>query len=148
MSASAVSGNQGNAHIADAVHALLDTDQVSRSLGIEVPSAAQGRAVARMRVRPDMVNGHRILHGGLLFTLADTAFACAANSFGPAAVTAAADMQFLRPALLGDLLTAEAIVGARSGRTLICDVTIRRDDDVLAEFRARGSLIVARHPGQ
>lgn len=136
-----------NGRVADAVRALLDTDQVSRMLGIEVLAADRGSALARMPVRPDMVNGHRILHGGLVFTLADTAFACAANSFGPAAVTAAADVQFLRPAYLGDVLTAEAAVRSRAGRTMICDVTIRRDDEVVAEFRARGSLLGERSAG-
>ncbi|WP_433715978.1 PaaI family thioesterase [Nocardia sp. CA-084685] len=132
--------------VVDAVHELLATDQVSRTLGIEMVSARQGRASARMPVRPNMVNGHNILHGGLVFTLADTAFACAANSFGPAAVTAAADIQFLRPAYLGDVLTAEAIVRSRSGRTMVCDVTIRCADEVIAEFRARGSLLGERRP--
>lgn len=137
-----------NGHIVDAVRALLETDQASRMLGIEVLSADQGTALARMPVRPDMVNGHRILHGGLVFALADTAFACAANSFGLPAVTAAADVQFLRPAYLGDVLIAEASVRSRSGRTMVCDVTIRRADDVVAEFRARGSLLGERNAGQ
>lgn len=130
-------------HVTDAVQELLSTDKVSRLLGIEVLSADQGRAIARMKIGPDMVNGHSILHGGLLFTLADTTFACAANSLGPA-VTASADVQFLRPAFLGELLTAEATVRASSGRTLICDVTIHRNGEVIAEFRARGSQLRER----
>lgn len=136
-----------NGRVVDTVRALLDADQVSRMLGIEILSADRGSALARMPVRPEMVNGHRILHGGLVFTLADTVFACAANSFGPA-VTAAADIQYLRPAYLGDVLTAEAAVRSRSGRTLVCDVTIRRSDEVIAEFRARGSLLGERSAGQ
>ncbi|MGO4616993.1 hotdog fold thioesterase [Nocardia sp. 2YAB30] len=116
-------------------------------LGIEVLSADQGSALARMPVRPDMVNRHRILHGGLMFTLADTAFACAANSFGPDAVTAAADVQFPRPAYLGDVLTAAAAIRSRSGQAMICDVTIQRANEVVAEFRARGSLLGERSAG-
>ncbi|MFI6366181.1 hydroxyphenylacetyl-CoA thioesterase PaaI [Nocardia sp. NPDC050630] len=148
MSATGNSIGNGVGRVADVVWALLDTDQVSRMLDIKVLSADEGRARARMQVRPDMVNGHRILHGGLVFTLADTVFACAANSFGPAAVTAAADVQFLRPAYLGDVLIAEAAIRSRSGRTIICDVTIRRGDEVVAEFRARGSLLGERSSAQ
>jgi acyl-CoA thioesterase len=84
-----------------------------------------------------MVNGHGIAHGGLLFSLADTAFACACNSFGPVAVAAAADIVFVAPARAGDELTADAALRTRWGRQAIYDVTIRRGDEVVAEFRGR-----------
>jgi phenylacetic acid degradation protein PaaD len=92
-----------------------------------------------MTVRPDMVNGHELAHGGLVFALADTAFACACNSWGPATVAAGADITFLRPARLGDVLEAEARVRTRRGRSGIYDVTVRREDEVIAEFRGRST---------
>jgi acyl-CoA thioesterase len=86
-----------------------------------------------------MVNGHDIAHGGLIFTLADTAFACACNSWGPVTVAAGAEIAFLAPARLGDELEAHAQVRTRRGRTGIYDVTVRRGDEVVAEFRGRSA---------
>jgi acyl-CoA thioesterase len=120
-----------------AVDRMLADDAASAMLGIELLELAPGRARTRMSVRTDMVNGHGIAHGGLLFSLADTAFACACNSFGPVAVAAAADIVFIAPARVGDELTADAALRTRWGRHAIYDVTIRRGDEVLAEFRGR-----------
>ena len=121
----------------------MAVDEASRALGIEVLSHGEGRALARMAVRADMVNGHDVAHGGLIFTLADTAFACACNSWGPATVAAAAEIVFVAPALLGDVLTAEAAVRSRFGRSGIYDVTVRRGNDVIAEFRGRSQELRA-----
>ena len=134
-------GTHAGGEVAPSVRRMLAEDRTSAMLGIEVLAAGQGVALARMRVRPDMVNGHCIVHGGLVFSLADTAFACAVNSFGPAVVTAAADITFLRPALLDDDLVAEATTRRRSGRAVDCDVTVRRGGDVVAEFRGHGRQI-------
>ena len=123
----------------DPVAAMLAADRASAALGIEVVEHGPGWARARMRVRPDMVNGHDLAHGGLVFALADTAFACACNGWGPVTVAAGADISFVRPARSGDLLEAEARVRSRSGRSGIYDVTIRRGDEVVAEFRGRSS---------
>jgi acyl-CoA thioesterase len=123
----------------DAVTAMLAADRASAALGIEVTGHGAGWARARMTVRPDMVNGHELAHGGLVFALADTAFACACNSWGPATVAAGADITFLRPARLGDVLEAEARVRTRRGRSGIYDVTVRREDEVIAEFRGRST---------
>jgi AcrR family transcriptional regulator len=71
------------------VETMMANDEASRALGIELIDQDEGRAVTRMTVRGDMVNGHAIAHGGLIFTLADTAFACACNSFGPVTVARA-----------------------------------------------------------
>ncbi len=90
-----------------------------------------------MTVRDDMVNGHAIAHGGLIFTLADTAFACACNSFGPVTVAASADIVFVAPARAGDVLVAEAALRTRFGRAGLYDVTVRRGGEVIAEFRGR-----------
>jgi acyl-CoA thioesterase len=123
----------------DPVAAMMADDQASRSLGIEVVEHGPGWARTRMTVRPDMVNGHQLTHGGLVFTLADTAFACACNSWGPVTVAAGAEIAFLAATRLGDVLEAHAEVRSRTGRTGIYDVTVRRGDEVIAEFRGRSS---------
>jgi acyl-CoA thioesterase len=123
----------------DPVAAMLAADRASAALGIDVVEHGPGWARARMTVRPDMVNGHDLAHGGLVFALADTAFACACNGWGPVTVAAGADITFVRPARSGDELEAEARVRSRSGRTGIYDVTVRRGDAVIAEFRGRST---------
>lgn len=119
------------------VQAMVARDEASRGLGIELIDHAEGRAVTRMTVRPDMLNGHAVAHGGLIFALADTAFACACNSYGPVTVASAAEIVFVAPAYAGDVLTSEAAVRTRFGRAGLYDVTVRRDGDVIAEFRGR-----------
>jgi acyl-CoA thioesterase len=119
------------------VDAMMAKDEASRALGIELVDQGEGWAVTRMTVRDDMVNGHAIAHGGLVFALADTAFACACNSFGPVTVAASADIVFVAPARAGDILVAEAVLRTRFGRAGLYDVTVRRDEDVIAEFRGR-----------
>jgi acyl-CoA thioesterase len=126
---------------ADAVQRMMADDEASRALGISVDAAADGRARARMTIRPDMVNGHAIAHGGLVFTLADTAFACACNSWGPTTVAAGAEIVFVAPARLGDELVAEAAARTTYGRSGIYDVTVRRGDEVIAEFRGRSTTL-------
>jgi acyl-CoA thioesterase len=123
----------------DPVAAMLAADRASAALGIEVVEHGPGWARARMVVRADMVNGHDLAHGGLIFALADTAFACACNGWGPVTVAAGADITFVAPARLGDLLEAEARVRTKRGRNGIYDVTVRRGDDVIAEFRGRST---------
>ena len=121
----------------DPVAAMIESDEASRALGIVVDSWGDGRAVARMTVRPDMVNGHAIAHGGLVFCLADTAFAAACNSVGAPTVAAGAEVTFVAPARLGDELEATAVLRTSFGRNGVYDVTVRRDGDVIAEFRGR-----------
>lgn len=118
---------------------MMLADRASAGLGIELVEHGEGTARTRMTVRPDMVNGHQIAHGGLVFTLADTAFACACNSWGAVTVAAGGEISFVRPARLGDLLEATAVVRARFGRQGIYDVTVRRGDEVVAEFRGRST---------
>ncbi|WP_328348809.1 hydroxyphenylacetyl-CoA thioesterase PaaI [Micromonospora sp. NBC_00421] len=120
---------------------MFDADVASRGLGIELVSAGGGAAVARMRVTAGMVNGHRIGHGGFVFLLADTAFALACNTHGPATVAAGGEISFLRPVREGDLLTAYASERVRYGRSGIYDVTVTRGDEVVAEFRGRSRTL-------
>ncbi|MFJ8652791.1 hydroxyphenylacetyl-CoA thioesterase PaaI [Streptomyces rochei] len=117
--------------------AMFGADEASRRLGIELVEHGEGTAVLRMSVTPAMVNGHRIAHGGYLFLLADTAFACACNSHGPVTVAAGADIVFVAPAREGDVLVARAEERARFGRSGVYDVTVRRGEEVIAEFRGR-----------
>src|SRR5260370_38454871 len=108
------------------VAAMMAKDEASRSLGIELIDQGEGRAVTRMTVRADMVNGHAVAHGGLIFTLADTAFACACNSYGPVTVAAAAGIVFGAPAHAGDVLTAGAGVPTPFGCAGAYEVRGRR----------------------
>src|SRR3954467_5800889 len=120
---------------------MMAADRASAALGIEVTDSGPGWARARMTVRPDMVNGHDLAHGGLVFALADTAFACACNSHGPVTVAAGAEIVFVRPAKLGDVPEAGAAGRTVFGRSGIYDVTVRRGDEVIAEFRGRSQQV-------
>jgi acyl-CoA thioesterase len=122
---------------------MFEADVASRSLGIKLLELAEGHAVVRMRVTGAMLNGHAIGHGGYVFLLADTAFACACNTHGPRTVAATASITFLAPVTEGDLLTARAEERVRYGRSGIYDVTVYRGDEVVAEFRGH-SRTVAR----
>jgi len=96
-----------------------------------------------MRVREDMINGHDVAHGGYVFLLADTAFAFACNSYGNVTLAAGADVSFVAPARLHDVLVAKAVERHRFGRSGIYDVTVTRSGDgsVVAEFRGRSRTI-------
>jgi len=88
-----------------------------------------------------MINGHELAHGGYVFLLADTAFACACNSHGPVTVAAGADITFVAAARLGDVLEANARERVTYGRSGIYDVTVTRNGDVIAEFRGRSRTL-------
>jgi acyl-CoA thioesterase len=121
--------------------AMFAADQASRGLGMELLQAGDGTAVVQMRVALQMLNGHSIGHGGYVFMLADTAFACACNSDGMVTVAAGADISYIAPVYEGDILVATAAERARYGRSGIYDVTVRRGDDVVAEFRGRSRTL-------
>lgn len=126
------------------VETMLATDAVARMLGIELTSYGPGWARTRMTVRADMVNGHGMCHGGMIFTLADTAFAGACNSWGPVTVAAGCDIVFVAPARIGDVLTAEARMRSRYGRNGIYDATVLDGDRLVAEFRGRSAQLRTR----
>lgn len=126
--------------------AMFSADEASRGLGIELLEHGAGTAVLRMTVTPAMVNGHKIAHGGYVFLLADTAFACACNSHGPVTVAAGADITFVAPACEGDVLVATAEERTRFGRSGIYDVSVRRGEEVIAEFRGRSRSITGTTP--
>jgi acyl-CoA thioesterase len=127
--------------VPESVQRMLEEDLASRTSGIELVTVGPGHATVRMTVRDTMVNGHALAHGGYVFMLADTAFACACNSHGPVTVAAGADITFVTSAKLGDELEARAQERVRYGRSGIYDVTVTRGDDVIAEFRGRSRRI-------
>ncbi|WP_016909400.1 hydroxyphenylacetyl-CoA thioesterase PaaI [Streptomyces xiaopingdaonensis] len=127
--------------VPDPVRRMFEADTASRHLGIELGDSGEGFAVATMTVTATMVNGHRIAHGGYLFLLADTAFACACNSHGPVTVASGAEINFIAPAKQGDELRAVARERTRYGRSGIYDVSIARGADVIAEFRGRSRAL-------
>ena len=120
---------------------MFAADQASRALGIELLEVGVGGAVLRMKITAAMVNGHGIAHGGYVFLLADSAFACACNSHGPVTVAAGADIAFIAPVCEGDVLTAVAEERAVFGRSGIYDVRVLRGDEVVAEFRGRSRVL-------
>jgi acyl-CoA thioesterase len=120
---------------------MYDADVASQALGIVISEVRPGRAVATMPVTAAMLNGHGICHGGYVFLLADTAFAFACNTRGPAVVAAGADVSFLAAVRLGESLVATAEERVLRGRSGLYDVTVRSGDEVVAEFRGRSRAL-------
>ena len=117
---------------------MMERDLASTALGMIVVSDQPGSAVVRMTVRDDMLNGFAITHGGLVFALADTAFAIACNEDERVTVAQGADITFLRSTTAGQILTATAARRARSGRGGLYDVTVTDEaGEVIAEMRGR-----------
>jgi acyl-CoA thioesterase len=128
-----------------AARAMFDGDHASQMLGMTIDSCGPGRATVSMRIRPDMVNGHRICHGGLIFALADSAFAFACNSYGFNTVAAGATIEFLAPGQEGDVLQAIAKERWRAGKAGIYEVEVRNQrNEVIALFRGRSHQIAGR----
>lgn len=120
------------------MRAMLGADAASASLGIRALWAAPGQAEMAMTVTPMMLNGHLIGHGGMVFTLADTAFAVACNSYNRNTVATGCDIDFVAQVQAGDELRAVAVERYRRGRAGLYDVTVRRGDGpVVAEMRGR-----------
>jgi acyl-CoA thioesterase len=127
-------------HLVQRTDEMYARDVASQALGIVISDVSDGRATATMTVTPSMVQGHGTCHGGYLFLLADTAFAFACNT-GRDAVAAGADVEFLAPVREGEVLVAVAQERAVRGRSGICDVTVRRGDEVVVEFRGRSRAV-------
>ncbi|MBR9910065.1 MAG: hydroxyphenylacetyl-CoA thioesterase PaaI [Gammaproteobacteria bacterium] len=124
------------------VEVMMAEDSASRALGMQVIATGECRAEVSMTVREDMVNGHSMCHGGMIFTLADTAFAFACNSQNQAAVAASCTIDYLRPAQLGDVLTAVAEAVHQGGRSGLYDVIISNQEQaIVAHFRGRSARI-------
>ena len=121
-----------------AIEKMLSADKASAALGMELQNVGASTATLSMLVRRDMVNGHNIAHGGMVFSLADTAFACACNSHNVVNVAQSCHINFTRPALLGDVLTAKAVEVTRGRRSGVYDVRVENQDGKLvALFRGQ-----------
>ncbi|ACC71864.1 hydroxyphenylacetyl-CoA thioesterase PaaI [Paraburkholderia phymatum] len=137
----------GNAMTADELarataEAMYANDACSKALGIEIVEVRAGYARLRMNVRPDFLNGHQICHGGLIFTLADSAFAFACNSYNINTVAAGCSIEFLRPVQADEVLTAEAVEQTLSGRNGIYDIRVtNRANEIVAMFRGKSAQI-------
>ncbi len=123
--------------------AMFANDVASKdTLGMELLACEPGRARMRMAVRPLHLNGHRICHGGFIFTLADSTFAIACNSHNRNAVAAGCSIEFLRPAHDGDVLTCEGVEQTLSGRHGIYDMKVTNQrGEVVAMFRGKSAQI-------
>lgn len=121
--------------------AMWKEDDASSGLGMEIVEIGPGQATLTMTVKPSMVNGQRIAHGGFIFTLADSAFAFACNSRNDRAVAAQGNITFIKPGKLGDKLVATAREISRSGRSGIYDVRVTAGETVIAEFRGHSRTI-------
>ena len=119
--------------------AMWAGDAASKALGMQIVFVGPGTATLTMTVREDMINGWALCHGGLIASLADSAFAFACNSRGTVTVASGFDVTFLESARLGDELVAVAVERSLRGRSGLYDVTVTRtsDDTVIAEFRGR-----------
>lgn len=130
--------------------AMWERDRTAQSLGMQLAKIGPGRATLNMRIREDMVNGHHICHGGMIFTLADTAFAYACNSYNEVTVASACHIDFIAPAREHEILEAEATERSATGKTGVYDVTIRTNEGrIVALFRGKshrlGGEVVTGH---
>jgi len=122
---------------------MFPVDVASRdTMGMVLLACEPGRAVMRMEVKELHLNGHKICHGGFIFTLADSTFAFACNSYNRNAVAAGCSIEFLRPGKLGDVLTCEGLEQSLSGRHGIYDMKVtNQNGEVVAMFRGKSAQI-------
>ena len=121
---------------------MYERDRASQALGIEVARIGPGRAELRMTVRADMMNGHAIGHGGLVFTLADSAFAYACNSYNHNTVASGCTIEFLAPCHEGDVLVAAATERMQVGRSGVYDIDVKNQKgETIALFRGKSMRV-------
>lgn len=110
---------------------MVRVDTLAQWMGVETIEVAPGRSVIRMKVRSDMLNGAGGVHGGVVYSLADSAFSYATNNSGIISVAIDCTMSYPAASKVGDTLTANAIVETSSKRLAFCNVTVRTQDDVI-----------------
>ncbi len=111
--------------VADAVRAgMFPEDRASQAFGMTIEAMGPGSATLQMTVRADMLNGLRLCHGGIVTTLADSAFAYACNSYNELTVASSLSVDLIAPAREGDVLTAQASEASRAGRMGVYDITV------------------------
>ena len=117
---------------------MFARDPASQGLGMTINAVGPGYASMSMTIRADMLNGHQSCHGGFIFTLADSAFAFACNSYNLNTVGAACTIDYLAPGRLGDVLTAEAVEQALNGKSGVYDVKVSNQEGrTIALFRGK-----------
>ena len=121
--------------------AMWKEDDASKGLGMEILQVKPGEATLTMTIKPYMVNGHKIAHGGFVFLLADSAFAFACNSHNERTVAAQCNISFIRPGKLGDRMVAVAREISRTGRSGIYDIRVTVGDVTVAELRGHSRTI-------
>lgn len=125
---------------------MFAADKATPGLGMAIESVVPGRAVLTMTVRDDMLNGHNICHGGFIFTLADSAFAFACNTYNQNTVAQQNQITYLAPGQAGEVLTATAQEVSRTGRSGVYDVTVTGEDGrAVALFRGLSRTIKGQH---
>jgi acyl-CoA thioesterase len=128
---------------------MWQADRASRGLGMHLDEVAPGRARLSMTITEAMTNGHGICHGGFIFTLADSAFAFACNTYDQSTVAQQCAVTFIEPVRQGEVLTAHAVERTRAGRGGIYDVTVRDSrNNVVAEFRGHSRTIAGNLRGK
>lgn len=148
MSDTQVRSDEATAAARSLVSALQEADPAAIALGITLGDVTPGSVTLEQPVRPEMLNGHGLVHGGYLFMLADTAFAYCCASLGRLSVTRNAEIAFIGAAPGSAALVAHAVVRTTYGRNSICDISITSEKGkLLAEFRGNGS-IVAPHKAE
>jgi acyl-CoA thioesterase len=121
---------------------MFARDRASQAMGMRIVDVAPGRATLAMTVRADMLNGHAICHGGFIFTLADSTFAFACNSYNLATVASGCAIDFVAPAREGDELTAAAVERSATGRTGVYDIEVTNQrGETVALFRGKSYRI-------
>jgi len=121
---------------------MYERDRASQAMGMQIAAIGPGYAELTMTVRADMLNGHAICHGGFIFTLADSAFAFACNSYNLVTVASGCSIEFLAPAREGDVLTARAHERSASGRTGVYDIEVANQrGEKIALFRGKSYRI-------
>lgn len=131
----------------DCAQAMWQQDTASQSQGMQLKSVSPGTAILEMPVAAHMLNGHKTCHGGFIFTLADSAFAFACNTYNKTTVAAAADISFVSPAYEGDMLTATASETWKKGRSGLYDVTVtNQNNEPVAFFRGKSRTISKTGP--
>lgn len=132
--------------------AMFGRDTASQSMGLTIIDIGPGYATLTMTVRPDMLNGLLTCHGGFMFALADSAFAFACNSRNEATVAAGCNIEYLRPVMVGTLLTATAVERSLAGRSGVYDVTLTDPEGVVVALfrgksaRVKGDVLNASNP--
>ncbi len=128
--------------------AMMASDNASQALGMALDHIAPGEAILSMAVTDVMTNGHKTCHGGYIFTLADSAFAFACNSYDQRSVAQHCQISFLKPAFSGDVLSASARERWREGRSGIYDIVVHNQaGETIAEFRGHSRTVKGTHLG-